>query len=120
MASASFGFPFIFLSPLGSRLRPRHLNGLASHGGRGWEGGSKSSRICPTPPNLGDRSRPSLQPAICGALIPPPALGRGGGQLGQARSGVWLRALPSTRPTTSLVRDHGDERQTLREAQGKL
>lgn len=52
MASASFGFPFIFLSPLGagSRLRPRHLNGLASHGGRGWEGGSKSSRICPTPP----------------------------------------------------------------------
>ena len=117
MASASFGFPFIFLSPLGSRLRPRHLNGLASHGGRGWE---QEQPHLPHPPNLGDRSRPSLQPAICGALIPPPALGRGGGQLGQARSGVWLRALPSTRPTTSLVRDHGDERQTLREAQGKL
>lgn len=31
-----------------------------------------------------------------------------------------MRALPCTRPTTSLARDHGDERQTLREARGKL
>lgn len=57
MASAiPFGFPFIFLSPLGagSRLRPRHLNGLASHGGRGVGRREQEQPHLPQPPNLGN------------------------------------------------------------------
>lgn len=78
----------------GSRLRPRaagsrHLNGLPRHWrGVGWE---RRQQIGPHQPG---KQKPSQHPAAylwsCN-----PSSHRGGwrGQLGQARSAAWLRAL---------------------------